>query len=61
MVWEGHKAITMGRKLVGATNPDDSDPGSIRGDYCLQVGRNIIHGSDGPQSAQDEVCVCKGE
>lgn len=55
MVWEGKNVIKGGRKLVGATNPDDSLPGSIRGDLCIEVGRNIIHGSDGPDSAQDEI------
>jgi nucleoside-diphosphate kinase len=57
MVWEGRNAITNGRKLVGATNPDDAAPGSIRGDLALQTGRNIIHGSDGPQSAKDEISL----
>jgi len=55
MVWEGKNVIKGGRLLVGATNPDDSLPGSIRGDLCIDVGRNIIHGSDGPDSAQDEI------
>eukprot|EP01116_Phalansterium_solitarium_P012165 TRINITY_DN28209_c1_g1_i1.p1 TRINITY_DN28209_c1_g1~~TRINITY_DN28209_c1_g1_i1.p1 ORF type:complete len:241 (+),score=103.45 TRINITY_DN28209_c1_g1_i1:38-724(+) len=57
MVWEGHNAIKNGRKLVGATNPDDALPGSIRGDFALQTGRNIIHGSDGPDSAKDEISL----
>ena len=55
MVWEGHNVIKGGRKLVGATNPDDSAPGSIRGDLCLSVGRNIIHGSDSADSAKHEI------
>eukprot|EP01129_Flabellula_baltica_P011119 TRINITY_DN479_c0_g1_i2.p1 TRINITY_DN479_c0_g1~~TRINITY_DN479_c0_g1_i2.p1 ORF type:complete len:232 (-),score=68.01 TRINITY_DN479_c0_g1_i2:62-757(-) len=57
MVWEGRNSILGGRKLVGATNPDDSAPGSIRGDLCINVGRNIIHGSDGPEAAQDEISL----
>eukprot|EP01104_Vermistella_antarctica_P006844 TRINITY_DN17546_c0_g1_i1.p1 TRINITY_DN17546_c0_g1~~TRINITY_DN17546_c0_g1_i1.p1 ORF type:complete len:253 (-),score=71.52 TRINITY_DN17546_c0_g1_i1:170-898(-) len=55
MVWEGKGAISGGRKLVGATNPDDSLPGSIRGDLCIQVGRNIVHGSDSPDAAKHEI------
>jgi nucleoside-diphosphate kinase len=57
MVWEGPNVIKGGRLLVGATNPNDSLPGSIRGDLCLQVGRNIVHGSDGPDSAQAEISL----
>ena len=55
MVWEGADVILQGRKLVGATNPNDSEAGSIRGDLCISVGRNIIHGSDGPDSANHEI------
>ncbi|GAM18491.1 hypothetical protein SAMD00019534_016660 [Acytostelium subglobosum LB1] len=55
MVWEGKGVIKGGRSLVGATDPAQSLPGSIRGDLCIEVGRNIIHGSDGPDSAQDEI------
>eukprot|EP01130_Rhizamoeba_saxonica_P001943 TRINITY_DN11761_c0_g1_i1.p1 TRINITY_DN11761_c0_g1~~TRINITY_DN11761_c0_g1_i1.p1 ORF type:complete len:163 (+),score=40.07 TRINITY_DN11761_c0_g1_i1:49-537(+) len=57
MVWEGKNAILGGRRLVGATNPDDSAPGTIRGDLCLDVGRNIIHGSDGPEAAEHEITL----
>jgi len=57
MVWEGRGVISGGRRLMGATNPDDSPPGSIRGDLCVNVGRNIIHGSDGPDSAKDEIAL----
>ncbi len=46
MVWEGIDVIRQGRRIIGATNPLDADPGSIRGQYCISVGRNIIHGSD---------------
>ena len=57
MVWEGPNVIKGGRLLVGATNPNDSLPGSIRGDLCLQTGRNIVHGSDGPESASAEISM----
>ena len=55
MCWEGKNAVKQGRVMLGATNPADSAPGTIRGDYCLQVGRNIIHGSDSIESANKEV------
>ena len=55
MVWEGHNAVASGRKMLGATRPDDSAPGTIRGDLCLDVGRNIIHGSDSVDSAKKEI------
>ncbi|RVW43130.1 Nucleoside diphosphate kinase IV, chloroplastic/mitochondrial [Vitis vinifera] len=44
-----------GRKLIGATDPQKSEPGTIRGDLAVVVGRNIIHGSDGPETAKDEI------
>ncbi|KAG5593401.1 hypothetical protein H5410_043915 [Solanum commersonii] len=49
MVWEGEGVIRYGRKLIGATDPQKSEPGTIRGDLAVVVGRNIIHGSDGPR------------
>ncbi|CAN1254432.1 Nucleoside diphosphate kinase 4, chloroplastic [Linum perenne] len=55
LVWEGEGAIKYGRKLIGATDPQKSEPGSIRGDLAVVVGRNIIHGSDGPETAKDEI------
>ncbi|GAB4834565.1 Nucleoside diphosphate kinase 4, chloroplastic [Ancistrocladus abbreviatus] len=55
MVWEGEGAIKYGRKLIGATDPQKSEPGTIRGDLAVVVGRNIIHGSDGPETAKDEI------
>ena len=45
MVWEGKEVIKSGRGLIGATNPSASAPGTIRGDFGIEVGRNIIHGS----------------
>ncbi|KAJ0802637.1 putative nucleoside-diphosphate kinase [Helianthus annuus] len=55
MVWEGEGVITYGRKLIGATDPQKSEPGTIRGDLAIVVGRNIIHGSDGPETAKNEI------
>lgn len=55
MVWEGHNVVLTGRKMLGATRPDDSAPGTIRGDLCIDVGRNVIHGSDSVDSANKEI------
>ncbi|XP_015735731.1 nucleoside diphosphate kinase A-like [Coturnix japonica] len=55
MVWEGLNVIKTGRVMLGETNPMDSKPGTIRGDLCVQVGRNIIHGSDSLESAEAEI------
>ena len=55
MVWEGHNVGASGRKMLGATRPDDSAPGTIRGDFCIDVGRNVIHGSDSVESANKEI------
>ena len=55
MVWEGLGVIKGGRTLLGATNPADSLPGTIRGDYAVDVGRNVCHGSDAPESAAREI------
>ena len=57
MVWEGDNAVATGRKMLGATKPFDSQPGTIRGDYCIDVGRNIIHGSDSVESANKEIAL----
>merc|ERR1711994_605303 len=46
MVWEGLNAVKTGRVMLGETNPANSLPGTIRGDFCIHVGRNICHGSD---------------
>ena len=51
MVVEGKDAVKVTRKIVGATNPVDAEPGSIRGDYALEIGRNIIHAGDSPENA----------
>ena len=55
MAWEGENAVKTGRVMLGETNPRDSKPGTIRGDYCITVGRNIIHGSDAVESANHEI------
>eukprot|EP00330_Aristerostoma_sp_ATCC50986_P009818 CAMPEP_0114588716 /NCGR_PEP_ID=MMETSP0125-20121206/11354_1 /TAXON_ID=485358 ORGANISM="Aristerostoma sp., Strain ATCC 50986" /NCGR_SAMPLE_ID=MMETSP0125 /ASSEMBLY_ACC=CAM_ASM_000245 /LENGTH=154 /DNA_ID=CAMNT_0001785261 /DNA_START=45 /DNA_END=509 /DNA_ORIENTATION=- len=57
MVWEGDNAVATGRKMLGETKPFDSLPGSIRGDFCIDVGRNIIHGSDSVESAEKEIAL----
>ena len=55
MVWEGSGVILNARKLIGATNPLDSEPGTIRGDFAISIGRNIIHGSDSKDTADFEI------
>jgi nucleoside-diphosphate kinase len=55
MVWEGTGVVLEGRKMLGATKPSDSAMGTIRGDYCVEVGRNICHGSDSVESANHEI------
>lgn len=55
MVIEGEEAISTIRKLVGATNPLEADLGTIRGDFAMDAGRNIIHASDSPDSAEREI------
>ncbi|KAG0151785.1 hypothetical protein CROQUDRAFT_650838 [Cronartium quercuum f. sp. fusiforme G11] len=55
MVWEGQDVIRQGRRIVGATNPLEAEAGSIRGQYCISVGRNIIHASDSFESATHEI------
>ncbi len=51
MIWEGKDAVKQGRVLLGQTNPLNSAPGSIRGDFSIDTGRNLIHGSDSVESA----------
>eukprot|EP00565_Helicotheca_tamesis_P004534 CAMPEP_0185728062 /NCGR_PEP_ID=MMETSP1171-20130828/3547_1 /TAXON_ID=374046 /ORGANISM="Helicotheca tamensis, Strain CCMP826" /LENGTH=187 /DNA_ID=CAMNT_0028396727 /DNA_START=104 /DNA_END=664 /DNA_ORIENTATION=+ len=55
MIWEGKEAVSTGRKMLGATNPLESNPGTIRGDFCVEVGRNICHGSDSVDNALREI------
>jgi len=55
MVWEGRNAVEVARTLMGATDPAKSAPGTIRGDFGMFTGRNVIHGSDSPESARREI------
>jgi nucleoside-diphosphate kinase len=55
MVLEGHEAVAAARQVIGATNPLESAPGSIRGDFGLEVQTNLVHGSDSAESAAREV------
>merc|ERR1712142_1214390 len=55
MCWEGTQVVKTARNMMGETKPFDSKPGSIRGDFCIEVGRNIIHGSDSVESANKEI------
>lgn len=55
MVWEGPNVITVARTMMGATRPNEAAPGTIRGDYAQETGRNIVHGSDGEESAAREI------
>lgn len=57
MVWEGEGVIASARKIIGATKPLEAEPGTIRGDLGVTVGRNIIHGSDAPETAQTEIAL----
>ncbi len=55
MVWEGQNVVAECRKMMGATNPKDAAPGTLRGDYAADMGRNIVHGSDSTDSAKREI------
>jgi nucleoside-diphosphate kinase len=55
MVLEGNNAIEIARRTMGATNPAEAAPGTIRADFGLEIGRNLVHGSDGPETAAFEV------
>ncbi|CAM3443057.1 nucleoside-diphosphate kinase [Cytobacillus oceanisediminis] len=55
MVWEGENVIATARQMMGSTNPKDAAPGTIRGDFGITVGKNVIHGSDSPASAEREI------
>lgn len=55
MVWEGDNCVTLVRKIVGATNPADAMPGTIRGDFCAHTNYNVIHASDSDESAKREI------
>jgi nucleoside-diphosphate kinase len=55
MVLKGERAVDAARQVIGATDPLQASPGSIRGDYAIEVGQNMVHGSDSPESAAREV------
>ena len=55
MVWEAEHAVEIIRNTIGATDPGDSAPGTIRGDLAVNIGRNLVHGSDSVESAQREI------
>ena len=57
MVLEGPNAVEMARRTMGTTNPADASPGTIRGDLAVDIGRNLIHGSDSPETAMSEVAL----
>lgn len=61
MVLEGTNAITAARNTIGATKPSEAAPGSIRADLGLEIGRNLVHGSDGPDTAASEIALWFGE
>jgi nucleoside-diphosphate kinase len=55
MVWEGKNAVAAARMTMGITNPAEAAPGTIRGDFGMEIGRNLVHGSDSPENAVNEV------
>ena len=57
MVWEGPGAVALVRTMMGATNPANAAPGTMRGDFAVSLGMNVIHGSDSPESAAREVAL----
>lgn len=57
MVWEGKNVVALSRALMGATNPANADPGSIRGSFGMDISRNVIHGSDSVASAEREIAL----
>ncbi|KAI3765940.1 hypothetical protein L2E82_15987 [Cichorium intybus] len=57
MAWEGVGVVASARKLIGATNPLQAEPGTIRGDLAIQTGRNVVHGSDSPENGKREIAL----
>ncbi|KRZ02478.1 Nucleoside diphosphate kinase [Trichinella zimbabwensis] len=57
MVWEGRDVVKAARNILGATRPLESAPGTLRGDFCIDVGRNLVHGSDSVESAKREIAL----
>ncbi len=60
MIWEGEDAVALCRKIMGATKPADSTPGTIRGDYANTIEQNLIHGSDSVENAEIEIGIWFG-
>ncbi len=58
MILEGSQAIAVMRKFIGATDGREADPGTVRGDLCMEKQRNLVHASDSPESAQHELGLC---
>lgn len=61
MVWEGSNAIQAARNTMGATNPVDAAPGTIRADFGMEIGRNLVHGSDGLETSEFEIGLWFGD
>jgi nucleoside-diphosphate kinase len=61
MVWEGRNVVPVVRNLIGTTNPAEAAPGTIRGDLAMDIGRNVVHASDSPESALREIAIHFGE
>lgn len=57
MVWEGNSAIAAARATIGATKPVEASPGTIRGDFGMEIGRNLVHGSDSPENGLKEASI----
>ena len=57
MVWEGKNIVALSREMMGATNPANANPGSIRGSFAMDISRNIIHGSDSVENAEREIAL----
>ncbi|MCW3489560.1 nucleoside-diphosphate kinase [Dethiobacter alkaliphilus] len=55
MVWQGQNVVSVIRNMMGKTNPAEAAPGTIRGDYAVFMGNNVVHGSDSPESAEREI------
>ena len=61
MIWEANNAVALARQTMGTTNPGEASPGTIRGDFGVDIGRNIVHGSDSLESAEREIGLFFGE
>tara|TARA_B100000945_G_C20388835_1_gene601167 strand:+ start:328 stop:777 length:450 start_codon:yes stop_codon:yes gene_type:complete len=55
IAWQGNKAVSVLRQVLGSTNPTEANPGTIRGDYAIDIGRNLTHGSDSAENGKIEV------